>query len=43
MWRRLFSFYRPALGHRGVGLDVAGIPVFDAMVDLGPDIAIEVD
>lgn len=29
-----FLFIAQALGHRGLGLDVAGIPVFDAMVDL---------
>ena len=29
-----FLFVAQAQGHRGLGLDVAGIPVFDAMVDL---------
>ena len=29
-----FLFIAQALGHRGLGLDVAGIPVFDAMVEL---------
>ena len=29
-----FLFVAQALGHRGLGLDVAGIPVFDGLVDL---------
>jgi SAM-dependent methyltransferase len=29
-----FLFVAQALGHRGLGLDVAGIPVFDDLVDL---------
>ena len=29
-----FLFVAQAQGHRGLGLDVAGIPVFDAMIDL---------